>query len=41
MKNMQLTFDMLQKLRELGASPEELIPYEEKVNELFGQLIEA
>ena len=37
----QLAIDMLQKMRELGASHEELAPYEEKVNELFGQLLKA
>lgn len=29
---------MLQEMRELGASPQQLAPYEQRVNELFGQL---
>ncbi|HWL23011.1 MAG TPA: ComE operon protein 2 [Ureibacillus sp.] len=36
-----LTLEMLNKLRSLGASAEELFPFEEKVNELFGKLIKA
>ena len=36
-----LTFEMLQKLRELGTSREELIPLEEKMHALFGQLVQA
>lgn len=37
----QLAFEMLEKLRSLGASKEELLPFEKKVNELFGQLINS
>jgi len=35
-EKMMLYMDMLTKLREHGATPEELAPYEQKVEELFG-----
>ncbi|MEO4052214.1 ComE operon protein 2 [Solibacillus sp. CAU 1738] len=38
---LQLTLDMLEKLRTFGASPEELAPLEEKVDKLFGQLLKV
>ncbi|MEK4230067.1 ComE operon protein 2 [Solibacillus sp. FSL H8-0538] len=36
-----LTFELLEKLRALGAKQEELAPLEEKMHALFGQLIQA
>ncbi|HEY4622349.1 MAG TPA: ComE operon protein 2, partial [Solibacillus sp.] len=36
-----LTFNMLEKMRALGASHEELLPFEEKMHALFGKLMEA
>ncbi|MFY3791001.1 ComE operon protein 2 [Ureibacillus sp. MALMAid1270] len=36
-----LTLEMLNKLRSLGASNEEIAPFEKKVTELFGKLVEA
>ncbi len=36
-----LALEMLEKMRALGASEQELRPYEEKVNVLFGQLVKA
>ncbi len=38
-EKLQLLIEMLEKLRSYGASPEELGPLEEKINELFGQLL--
>lgn len=37
----ELTFTMLEKLRTLGARPEELAPLEEKMHALFGKLIQT
>ena len=36
-----LTAEMLEKLRELGASRDQLLPLEEKMHALFGKLIQA
>lgn len=38
---LDLVLEMLNKLRMSGASTDELLPFEEKVNELFGKLIKA
>lgn len=38
-EKLQLSFDMLQKLRELGAPPEELNAIEERVKGLFGGIV--
>ncbi|WP_332647343.1 ComE operon protein 2 [Lysinibacillus sp. 54212] len=40
-EKLTLAVNMLEKLRGLGASSEELLPFEEKVNELFGRFIKA
>ena len=40
-EKLELAFNMLEKLRALGASREELLPSEEKIHALFGQLIQA
>ncbi|KGR90717.1 competence protein ComE [Ureibacillus massiliensis 4400831 = CIP 108448 = CCUG 49529] len=40
-EKLDLVLEMLNKLRMSGASTDELLPFEEKVNELFGKLIKA
>lgn len=40
-EKLRLAVNMLEKLRSLGASTEELMPFEERVNELFGGFIKA
>lgn len=40
-EKLTLALDMLGKMRSLGASKEDLLPYEKKVNELFGKYVLA
>lgn len=40
-EKLQFSLEMMNKLRSLGATEEELVPFEQKVNELFGKLIKA
>ncbi len=40
-EKLQLSFDMLQKLRELGAPQEELLAIEERVKGLFGGIVQV
>lgn len=40
-EKMQLAFDMLEEMRSLGATQEQLIPLQKRVDELFGRFIQA
>ena len=40
-EKLNLAFEMLEEMRSLGATPEQLAPLQKRVNELFGSFVQA